>query len=642
MITDVNKIKFKKYNNVNKFTPITGVTDIELLEKFRIYYDSMSEWRKERLRAKKFHRGDQWSDIIEDNNGNIQKEEDVLMNRGTLPIKQNMIRSMVKSLIGLYLQNPTQSIVIARHRDKQKQAEVMSNALQYVDQINNSVILDSKALYEFAISGMICMKQIKKWMPDYNRYDIYKQLINPMRLVFNTDIQDPRYNDLRIIGEIIDTSIEDIIAQFAKTSQDVENIKSWYNDWRETYQSRQGLSVNNNDTLNFYSVQPGLCRLYEIWQLKIEWGRFIHDPADGTYFRTEMSVNDINAINNERLKVGQSKGVEASDIPLLRLITKPEQYWYVKYLTPNGYVLKESRSPYKHESHPYTLLLHPFIDGEVWGFVSDIIDQQKYLNRIIILIDMIMATSAKGTLMIPIDVIPDGYTPEDFADSYRQIGGVIVYKPSTKHGQVPSAITTNSVPSGMFEMAQLQLKFISDISGVHSALQGQTARSGTPASLYAQESQNAATNLVDHLRAFSDWKSRCDNKTLKLIMQYYDTPRYLAIGGRDYDENARFYDPKEINNVDFDSVISHVPNTAVFRQLAEDTLLNLLDRQIIDGEMYLQNTTLPFADKLLSTLQKKKEALQQGNHNPLPEEAQLQQMVAQNADPRMQQILNKL
>ena len=102
--------------------------------------------------------------------------------------------------------------------------------------------------------------------------------------------------------------------------------------------------------------------------------------------------------------------------------------WYFRFLSPYGDVLKEGETPYWHKSHPYSFKLYPFYNGEVHSFVSDFIDQQRYINRLITMQDFIMGAGAKGVLMFPEELIPDDMTVEDIAEEWVAYNGVIYYK----------------------------------------------------------------------------------------------------------------------------------------------------------------------------------------------------------------------
>lgn len=136
-----------------------------------------------------------------------------------------------------------------------------------------------------------------------------------------------------------------------------------------------------------------------------------------------------------------------------------DDYWYYYYLSPLGDILAEGETPYEHKSHPYVFKAYPFIDGEIHSFVGDVIDQQRYTNRLITLYDWIMRASAKGVLMIPEDCIPQGMSPEEFSEAWAKFNGVVIYKPN-KSGQVPQQVASNSTNIGINELLQLQLKFL--------------------------------------------------------------------------------------------------------------------------------------------------------------------------------------
>jgi hypothetical protein len=296
-------------------------------------------------------------------------------------------------------------------------------------------------------------------------------------------------------------------------------------------------------------------------------------------------------------------------------------------VTPEGYVLDSGESPYEHESHPYTLRLFPLIDGEIWGFMEDVIDQQKMINRQVALIDFVISAGAKGVLMVPEDMKPDGWTEADFASQWVKHNGVIFYKPSIKHNHMPTQITNNSLPAGATELLQLQLGLIKEISGVTGAIQGQTPAAGTPASRYAMESQNAATSSKDYFEHFFSARKKRDEKILKNIKQFYQEERYINVSGVDYSDTASTYQPELVSDIDFDLVIGKSANAPVFRMMIDDILMKFVDSGQIDLPMFLENTSLPFAEKLLQQIKEKQEAMMQQGMVQDPRAAKMMQQV---------------
>lgn len=591
--------------------------NMELLWECQRYWESLRDFRERRMRARKFYRGDQWSDLVRDpKSGNMMREDEYLRLQGRVPLKQNRIRQLGKNLIGQFLSNPSESIVLTRKRTDAEVTEMLTNALQYATHSNMTDLLDARLFEEFILSGSSVQKLTYEYIKERNIEDVNINNINPHTLFFNSDVKDPRLRDLRIIGEIIDTTVDNIVSVFAKTQEDERRIRQIYGAVMDSYDHREGLSSRNTDRIDFFTTNDiSKARMYEVWRLKGEWRTYVHDPLDmdNPYSISHTPLKEIARLNQERVKLGRSQGMEDDEIPLMEAEEKFEQFWYVKYLTPTGYCLFEGETPYSHEEHPYILLLYPLVDSEVWGFVEDIIDQQKYINRLIVMQDMIISASAKGVLMIPEDLIPEGMTVDDYAEEWTRFNGVIVYKPSQKHNQMPHQISSNSTNVGMGEMVAMQMQLIQEISGVHNAIQGIAPQSGTPANRFALETQNASLNSLDIMTSFQKgFKEKRDKKMLKLITQYYKDERYLAINGRTLNENSRLYKPRLAEGIDFDIVITEGKNTPVYRQIIDDTLLNMLNSQLIDIELYLEHTSLPFADSLLQDIKLKKEQVANG------------------------------
>ena len=159
------------------------------------------------------------------------------------------------------------------------------------------------------------------------------------------------------------------------------------------------------------------------------------------------------------------------------------------------------------------------------------------------MMDFIRGASAKGVLLFPEEALGD-LTKAEVMEEWVKPNGVIFAK-MKKDINIPQAISSQAIQTTDVEMVRMMLNLVDDISGVHGALQGQQASAGTPASLYAQQSQNATVNLVDILDSFASFKKDRDFKMMKLIQQYYNEPRYINITGKDYSEEAKFYNPRK-------------------------------------------------------------------------------------------------
>lgn len=90
------------------------------------YYDNMAQFRRERERNKKYTYGDQWSDIVEDkDDGEKLSEEAYILKQGNVPLKNNLIRRLVKATLGVFRSQSKEPTCVARDREEQKQGEYL-------------------------------------------------------------------------------------------------------------------------------------------------------------------------------------------------------------------------------------------------------------------------------------------------------------------------------------------------------------------------------------------------------------------------------------------------------------------------------------------------------------------------------------
>lgn len=622
-----------------KETDGTSTENKLLLEECWTHWNNLSDFRDRRMKSRKYYRGDQWHEVVQDpDSGDSMTEENYIISLGKLPLKQNLMRSTGRNILGQYRANPTKTVIVARDKAEARIMEMLTNALQACQELNDVIELDARSLEEFMLSGAAFGRIGYKYWSERRREDVYYEITTPTRMFFNTDLEDPRLKDLRLIGRMIDTTIDELVGAFAKTEADEEVLRREYSGAAgniHTSEYSEGLTTERIDDLDFYfSDDLNKCRIYEIWQLKSEWRTYAHDYLDGSYQITNLSEGQIEQINAQRIEQGMAQGFQVDEIPLIETENRFDKFWYVKYLTPTARCLYEGETPYDHGEHPFVILLHPMLDGEVWGMMEDIIDQQRYINRLITLIDFIIGASAKGVLLVPENSIPTDKTIDDFAVEWTKYNGVIKYRvDQNSPDAIPKQIATNSTNVGAYELLTMQMRLIQEVSGVTGAIQGHAAPSGTPASLYAQEAQNATLNIKDTMDSFAWYKKKRDLKMLQVMRQYYNEPRYVAIAGRQYgSENAIRYEPDQVKNIEFDVTMAQSVDTPVYRQIIDDILMKLLDNRHIDITTFLKNSSLPFADSILQSLQSN-----QGQVSP--------EMLAQaqsGLDPKAKNVIDQL
>lgn len=376
-------------------------------------------------------------------------------------------------------------------------------------------------------------------------------------------------------------------------------------------------------------------RVIEAWSTETRYRYQCYDPIasndSDAYFRVDASdlvmLRQLDAKNADRKRQYDFMGVAEDDRAYITRKLIADKYWLYTYLAPDGTVLCRGESPYDYHSHPFSIKLFPFVNGEIHPFMANVIDQQRYINRLIIMNDMAIRSSAKGLMMVPKQVIPDDMTPEQFAEQATEYDGIIFYEPKkTLPNSRPDVVTSNAVNLGTNELLQIELNLIRDVSNVSGALQGKTPSAGTSASRYSMESQNAATSLFTILKDMDVFTENVAQKKCMTIKQYYDDGRLIF--NRDFTSTME-YDRLAARDVKFKIAIKNAAATATYQTQINDRLDSLLQMGAINIVQYLQNINEPFADRLLQSVMQQQQQLQQ---QAAIQGAQVQDGVVQGAD----------
>ena len=596
------------------------------------YYAAMYRFRADRERNKRYHYGDQWGDIV-CVNGKKMTEEQYILSQGNIPLKTNLIRRLVRNVIGVFRSQATEPTCTARDREEQRQAETMSSVLQYNMQLNRMTEMYARSMEEYLISALVVHRKWFGWRND--KMECWTDYVQPNNFFIDNNMRDIRGWDVSFLGELHDISFEQLCEQLATSPAMYERLAEIYRQARDSRASLRAWDAfgYSKDWVNSDFLMPRdetRCRVIEVWRKESKPRYRCHDYNSGEVFKIDIEDYGtlVEAENNRRIEQAERTGIPYEEIPFIKAEWFMDSFWYYYFLSPLGDILAEGETPYEHKSHPYVFKCYPFIDGEIHSFVSDVIDQQRYTNRLITLNDWVIRASAKGVLLIPDECIPRGTTPEEFADTWAKFNGVVVYTPS-KTGAIPQQVANNSTNIGVHEMLNLQLKFFEDISGVNGALQGKPGYAGISAALYSQQTQNATTSLLDLLDSFQEFIRDAAYKDVKNIQQFYDQKRVFNIAGRIGTQVV--YDPMKIRDVEFDLSIVPSQATPTYRAIANDFLMELWRNQAISIEQLLQAGNFPFGDELLQSIQSQKEQLEQGQ---IPEglSPQLQQQVQEQAN----------
>lgn len=318
-----------------------------------------------------------------------------------------------------------------------------------------------RLLEEFLISGLTVVRISGLGSADGHCI----RPVTPDNFFFHSDGYDPRGWDVDMIGEIHCVSFSSLLSKLCRNRDDYKRLCSIYADRRE-------------------SNLP--CKVMEVWYRDSEiWG-LAHSRKKAILKRMPMKrIEDIPDIDRCSVKSFTVSG------------------WRCAWYAHDGTLLCDDLIA---ASHPYVWKAYPFLDGEVHSYISDIIDQQKYVNHLITLYDFIMKSSAKGVLLFPDESLPRGMSLQEVANEWSRFNGVIPYR-AQPGVPLPTQVSGNSANIGITQLLKIEMQMLEDISGVSPTLQGKLENTTSSGTLFAQQNQAAMTSLLDVIRSFEEFAS---------------------------------------------------------------------------------------------------------------------------------------
>lgn len=460
----------------------------DTLQQAREAWAALADLRRRRERYKNYTYGRQWSDLVTVQGQTITEEQHATIS-GKKPLTNNLIRQLVKNVVGRF-----------RHMlSEQSEPSPLSAEIRSRNMLDE---LDCRLLEEFLISGCAIQRLCVERRPGGS--GVWVDNVSPDNFFCNR-FSDPRGNDLELLGMLHDMSLREVQIRFAPHSDAAQRrIAAIYAD----IESLPGIAEAGLDyNSGFDRAAPGRCRVIEVWSLESRRLLCCHDLANGDTFTLAPSERHAVGLLNGRRAAAGMPHVSVRPADCLR--------WVCRFYAPSGELLASHDSPFEHGSHPFVVKFYPLIDGEVHSFVEDIIDSQRYINRLITMIDHVMSVSAKGVLLFPVDQKPFDLSWNDVALRWANPNGIIPYvSDGTSHA--PHQVVGGNSPAGAYELLALELKLMQQISGVSGALAGQIDSAGTSAAMFEAQSRNSAIALLDIYECFNSLRKSRDKKIISL------------------------------------------------------------------------------------------------------------------------------
>ena len=580
-----------------------NISPLQFVSNLQTQYYAEQNFRDRRQRNIEFIRGRHFNEMVYDSElQNYVTQWVYNQRRGIPPLTYNVVSKLVRSLEGQFRGINTGNIVVCDSKED-RGTELASQLTRCVDRIkdkNRSKQKDAANFKEMLISGQPVFKTI--WEVDNINEKIDVKYRNPNRALFgiNPGVIDYDMDNLRVIYEVHNVALNDIIGNFAKGDYEKGvQIRNMYQKYQGneamqssyTSQSFDGTQIRNT-TFNHQGVNNSSYRYFEVWVQLSDFEAITIDPLDYSGTRVchkwenpEVVKKRIDAENRNRALLSEGADPETWTITF---DTDWTPRWYVIYLTPWGFVLDVRESPFKSAKHPYSMT-PPDINGESWGIVEEVLNAQLSMDRQIRLADQIIDNASKGVWMIPDTAVPDEYSNKEYLRELRSPNGAIIYK--VKEGfedQKPFQQFANAanVSGNVQEMIRLYGNLVDEISGNYGAAQGRDTGSGKTAAGYALESQNAGLNVSGIMETYLSLLVDRDTNILHLILEGYTKADYKRITGEEID-------PNELKQYDFSIQQSKGTNSPAYRMQLEMELLQCVRDQLLPFEVFMDISNNP-------------------------------------------------
>lgn len=590
--------------------------NLRLLESCRSMFNGLSSFREERDINRKYYFGDQFCEKIDDPDsiypGTKITEKEYLIRQRMIPLSINLIKVDDRAIEGLFTEEKMDPLVKSRIREEQKIGEVMTMVMQYVYQSHNLYGVCARGYEEFLISALPCFRVGWDWDKERKENDVFVERCDINRMFWDNNMgtSEQYCRNLSTIGYLHDMTLSEVLVNFATSREEKDKITAAYAECNDKYPMVGESDVSRDEPVGVQFYNPYeyyKCRVIEVWTNEAHDVISCFDPSKGiTYTVPATAENEaqIKSINDKRIQDLIAINADPAEAVLIEPTYRIDYDWVVRYLTPTGFLLKKEIPHFLHGSHPFVIGGFPLVDGQVCSTVHDQRNAQRMINRTFIRSEYFAMTRHKGFKWVNKRILDrTGITLDELKKDYTAANSLTAL--DVKEGEEKcvfgSPDTQAITDNGQVDMSKIEFfsNVLDKVSGTPNAIKGERPQSGTPSSLYAQQTLNANNNIADPLSWYNGLIEKMDYKIMMVILQKYDIERYLRIVGDDYRDTIEYIINNDQKDILCDVSLIKSPSNGIARQATEDMLKYMYDKKDISAEEYLEATSTHGADKLL-------------------------------------------
>lgn len=206
-------------------------------------YNSLATLRERRHRLVSYAFGDHWKDAAYDSDGIKDTEHDILTRQGRNPVTINLLRRLVRTLVGRYRNE---------YADDYEKFELSIGSHNCIAE------LDARLLEEFIISGCAVQRISSENRPAGK--GVWIDNVDPRRFFVNR-FSDPRGADIELVGMFHDFSWPRFYNSFCRHRSE-QKLRAIFSRWAGVPAIQEEVSSIFDDSGNVADDKIQICELW--------------------------------------------------------------------------------------------------------------------------------------------------------------------------------------------------------------------------------------------------------------------------------------------------------------------------------------------------------------------------------------------
>lgn len=507
----------------------------------------IQDWRSDSTEAYGLVAGDQW-----DEGARNDLEAD---DRPVFTF--NRVAGFVRGICGLETSTRTQAQVFAREIGDSGAADVRNAAIRYVREGCDADDEESDAFKDMLICGLGWTETLFTTEEDPEGQIVIER-VDPLHMRWDTSARKRGLADRRWCARIKWLPYETIKDVWGKEKAD--QLQGQVTTDTEFLDELFGKVHDATDARNYDSDGGNIVNNNNIPVIQFQ------------YVKTAFFHVIINPLSGEREEVDEEtfdrleEQFASQDVQLESQRIKRRQYRQLIYSGCTE--LEEGELPCRGFTLQAITGIRDRNNGTWYGFIRDLLDPQRWINKFFSSMADVVASQAKGGLLAEADAFVDKANAEaDWANPRS-----IVWLKRDGLTKIKERVSAG-VPAGINQLLEFTLTSLPNVAGVNLEFLGMASRE-QPGVLEHQRKQAAIATLAEFFNALRLYRKQQTRVLLQFIDEFISDSRLIRIVGK---KDAKYVAlTKAPGSLKYDVVVDEAPTSPDQKERTWGALVQIL------------------------------------------------------------------